>query len=73
MAEAEPVVDPLTGCDIASKVCSRNWAIDGTNSGYEILYSFARDKLSEQVIADAKTFFFNYIMKYGDDTFNELF
>ena len=73
LVEAEPVVDTLTGCDVASKVCSRNWAIKGANNGYEILYSFARDDLSEQVIADVKTFFFHFVIKYGDDPLDELF
>ena len=52
LVETEPVVDIFTGCDIASKVSLRNWPINGANNGYEIVYSFASDELSEQVIAD---------------------
>ena len=57
MVEAEPVVDALTGYDMASKVSSRSWAINGASNGYETLYYFARDELSKQEIADAEKFF----------------
>ena len=52
LVEIEQVVDIFTACDIASKVSLRNWPINGANNGYEILYSFTSDELSEQVIAD---------------------
>ena len=52
LVEIEQVVDIFTGCDIASKVSLRNRPINGANNGYEILYSFASDELSEKVIAD---------------------
>ena len=57
MVEAEPLVDALTGCDMASKVSSRSCAINGASNGYETLYYFARDELSKQEIADAEKFF----------------
>ena len=57
MVEAEPLVDALTGCDMARKVSSRSWAINGASNGYETLYYFARDELSKQEIADAEKFF----------------
>ena len=57
MVEAEPVVDALTGCDMASKFSSRSWAINGASNGYDILHYFARDVLSEQEIADAEKLF----------------
>ena len=57
MVEAGPVVDALTGSDMANKVSSRSWAINGASNGYEILHYFARDKLSEQEIADAEKLF----------------
>lgn len=57
MVEAEPVVDALTGYDMASKVSSRSWAINGASNGYDILYYFARDEVSEQEIPDAEKLF----------------
>ena len=57
MVEAEPVVDALTGCDMASKFSSRSCAITGASNGYDILHYFAWDELSEQEIADAEKLF----------------
>lgn len=57
MVEAEPVVDALTGCDMESKVSSRTWTINGASNGYDILYYFARDEVSEQEIPDAEKLF----------------
>ena len=57
MVEAEPVVDALTEYDMASKVSSRSWAINGASNGYDILYYFARDEVNEQEIPDAEKLF----------------
>ena len=73
LVEAEPVVDTLIGSDIAGKDSLRNWAINGANNGYEIMYSLASDEPSEQVVADAKKLFFKCIMKYDADPFNKFF
>ena len=56
LVEVLPVIHAFTRCDTTSKVGRKMWAIKGANNGYELLYYFAMDELSEQETADAESF-----------------
>ena len=73
LAEVLPAIHALTGCDTASKVGTKSRAVkEGANNGYDLLYSFGREELSVQMIADAEKFLLKCITKHDVDTFNEL-
>ena len=55
---------------MTSKSGRKSWAIKVANNGDELLHYFARDKLSEQVIAYTEKFFLKCIIKH--DTFSKL-
>ena len=73
LAEILPAIDALTGCDTASKVGTKSKAsfIEGANNDYELLYSFGRNELSDD-ITDAEKFLLKCITKHAVDTFNQL-
>ena len=72
LVEILPAIHALTGCDIASKVGSKSKAVKEGANGYDILYSFGRGDLSEEMIADAEKFLLNCITKHDVGTFDQL-
>ena len=73
LAEILPAIHAFTGCDTASKVGTKSKAVkEGANIGYEVLYSFGSDELSEEMIADAEKFLLKCITNHDVDTFNQL-
>ena len=57
MIEVLPVAHASTGCDSTSKVASKNSTLRvAMESGYELLYSFERSELTDQLIAAAEKF-----------------
>ena len=55
------------------KVGTKGKAVkEGIKNSYNLLYTFGKDKISIQMIADAEKFIVNCITSHNVDTFNEL-
>ena len=58
LVEVLPAIHALTGCDTTSKFGTKGKAVkEGMKNGYNLLYSFGRDEISNQMIADAENSF----------------
>ena len=73
LAEVLPAIHALTGCDTTSKFGTKGMAFkEGKKNGYNLLYSFGRDEISNQMTADAEKFLLNCIKRHDVSTFDEL-
>ena len=71
--EVLPAIHALTGCDTTSKFGTKSKAvIEGMKNGYNLLYTFGRDEINDQMIADAEKFLLSFITNHKVDTFDEL-
>ena len=72
LIEVLPASHALTGCDTTSKVGTKGKAVkEGIKNGYNLLYSFGKDEISNQMITDAEKFLVNCITSHNVDTFDE--
>ena len=68
-----PAVHALTGCDKTIKIGTKSTAFQAVmKCGYELLYSFGKSEISDQMILSAKRFSVKYFSKsfernYFDD------
>ena len=73
LVEILPAIHALTGCDSTSKFGTKGRAIkEGLKNGYSLLYSFGRDEMSNEMLADAEKFLINCISKHQVETLDEL-
>ena len=59
LVEVLPAIHAPTGCDTTSKVGTKSRAVREGAGCYHLLYSFGRDALSDEMIADAEKFLLN--------------
>ena len=73
MIEILPAVHALTGCDTTSKVWTKVSALKAARKyGHELLCSFGKDNISEEMVVNAELFLLKCISSSSVDTFNEL-
>ena len=71
--EVLPAIHALTGCDTTSKVGTKAKAIkEGMKNGYDLLYTFGRDDINDEMISSAEKFLLNCITSHDVDTFDKL-
>ena len=59
LVEVLTAIHALTGCDTTSKVGTKSRAVREGAGCYHLLYTFGRDALSDELIADAEKFLIN--------------
>ena len=62
--EVLPAIHDLTGCDTSCKVGTKSRVVRNKTGGYHLLYSFGKDALHDEMIADAEKSLLKCITKH---------
>lgn len=68
-----PAIHSLTGCDTTSKFSTKTKAVKmGLKKGFDLLNSFGRETINDNIIADAEAFLLSCITTHDVNSFDEL-